>query len=127
MQSTWKETVADKRARVQAAIPREWLVAQSDLPGPEVLDVSTFPDTCGRLVDQELTITNSSVEELLPKLASGEWFAVDVTTAFYKRAIIAHQLVQACLSIYVSGLRGLDQLSHRSFCRNRALQGSRTR
>ncbi|KIJ25598.1 hypothetical protein M422DRAFT_273411 [Sphaerobolus stellatus SS14] len=41
----------------------------------------------------ELEVTASPVEVLLPKLASGEWSSVDVTKAFYKRAIIAHQAI----------------------------------
>jgi amidase len=35
------------------------------------------------------------VEVLLKKLSSAEWSAVEVTTAYYKRAIVAQQLASA--------------------------------
>ncbi len=89
----WRLLIAEKRAKQLASIPKEWLLTPEELPPKEVLDVTTFPDTCGRLSAKEIEITNSSVEVLLQKLAAAEWSAVEVTTAFYKRATIAHQLV----------------------------------
>lgn len=87
---SWSVLAADKKHRQQKAIPKEWLIT----PPPETtLNVTGFPETCGLLTPQELAITNENVGILLKKLASGEWSAVDVTTAFYKRAIIAQQLV----------------------------------
>ena len=87
---SWADLAIDKKRRQQEAIPGEWLIA----PPPETtLNVTGFPETCGLLTPQELAITNVDVDILLKKLASGEWFAVDVTTAFYKRAIVAQQLV----------------------------------
>ena len=90
----WQDLVADKRHRQQAAIPQEWVLKAP--PPQDVLDVRAFPDTlqCGLLSDREVVITNTTdVELLLHKLASAEWSAVEVTTAFYKRAIVAQQLV----------------------------------
>jgi hypothetical protein len=88
---SWKELATQKKAQQLASIPKEWLLP--DPPPSEQLDISSIPESCGLLSDLEITITNTPVEGLLPKLASGEWSAVVVTTAFYKRAIIAHQLV----------------------------------
>ena len=89
----WKDQVADKQARQKAAIPREWLIT----PIPEdKLDVMDVPETCGILTPREIEITSiSDVAVLLTKLANAEWSAVEVATAFYKRAIIAHQLVSS--------------------------------
>ena len=92
--SKWKELAADKRRRQQAAIPPEWVLKSP--PEDDVLDVRAFPDSkqCGLLTDHEIVITNTTdVDTLLHKLASGAWSSVEVTTAFYKRAIVAHQLV----------------------------------
>lgn len=95
----WKDQVADKRARQKAAIPQEWLIT----PVPEgKLNVMDVPETCGLLTQRELEITSiSDVAVLLNKLANAEWSAVEVTTAFYKRAIIAHQLVNCLTEIFV--------------------------
>ncbi|KAI0639374.1 general amidase [Trametes polyzona] len=98
-ETEWKRLVEEKRRRQQAAIPQEWRVV---LPPPDVLDVRQFPDTCGLLTDREVEITNTvDVLALLAKLASGQWSAVEVTTAFYKRAIVSHQLVNCLTEILV--------------------------
>ena len=87
----WKDQVADKRARQKASIPKEWLISPVPEDRTNVMDV---PRTCGLLTERELEITETTdVTELLGKLASAEYTAVEVTTAFYKRAIIAHQVV----------------------------------
>ncbi len=88
---TWKEVVAEKQKRQLASIPQEWTLA--GLPSRDHLDVTAFPDSCGLLTPTELEITRSEVDVLLSRLANGEWTSVEVTAAFYKRAIIAHQLV----------------------------------
>lgn len=90
----WKALVADKKKRQQDSIPKEWLVP---LPPQDRLNVIDFPRESGLLSSLELEITESNVETLLPKLADGVWTSVDVTTAFYKRAILAQQVV--CVNI----------------------------
>ncbi|OSX66119.1 hypothetical protein POSPLADRAFT_1052794 [Postia placenta MAD-698-R-SB12] len=95
----WKELVADKRRRQQETIPKDWLIG---CPPDTVLDVTAIPEQCGLLSERELQITNTvDVAVLLQKLHSAEWSAVEVTTAFYKRAIIAHQLVNCLTEIFV--------------------------
>lgn len=87
---SWSDLAADKKRRQQEAIPREWLIT----PPPETtLNVTGFPESCGLLTPRELAITNEDVDILLKKLANSEWSAFEVTTAFYKRAVIAQQLV----------------------------------
>ena len=89
--SSWKE-IADKKKKEQIdRIPKEWLISVDS----ELKDVRSVPHECGLLSARELEITElDNVEILLHKLAEGEWSSVEVTTAFYKRAIIAHQLVR---------------------------------
>jgi amidase len=89
---TWQEIAAEKKARQTASIPNEWLITP---PADDVLDVTDVPAKCGLLSARDLEITTASdATSLLQKLATGEWSSVDVTTAFCKRAIIAHQVVR---------------------------------
>ena len=90
MTTHWRDLVAEKRARQASAIPKDWLIP---LPSKETIDVTNVPEKCGLLSDKEVEITTTDVAVLLAKLASSEWNSVEVTTAFYKRAIIAHQVV----------------------------------
>jgi hypothetical protein len=91
MSISWQELAAEKRRRQTASIPKEWLITT---PADDVLDVTDVPAKCGLLSARELEITTiSDVTALLHKLATGEWSSVEVTTAFSKRAIIAHQVV----------------------------------
>ena len=95
--STWQELAADKKERQKAAIPTEWLIPPVPEEQTNVMDV---PRTCGLLTEKELEITGvSDVSILLDKLAKAEWSALEVTTAFCKRAIIAHQLVLMSRSV----------------------------
>lgn len=100
----------DKQARQKAAIPKEWLI----IPVPEdKLNVMDVPETCGLLTQRELEITHcSDVAVLLNKLANAEWSAVEVTTAFYKRATIAHQLVRPVRMLCAQFLA--DDVTYRS-------------
>ncbi|KAI0313577.1 general amidase [Amylostereum chailletii] len=99
MPPTWQELVVDKRTRQTASIPHDWLISA---PAEDVLDVTRLPAECGVLSPQELAITETDdVEVLLGRLASGELSSVQVTTAFYKRAIVAHQAVNCLTEIFV--------------------------
>ena len=86
----WTQLVAEKKQRQLNSIPQDWLVST---PPDSTLDVTDFPESCGLLNAREIEITNTSTDVLLEKLATGAWTAVDVTTAFCKRAIVSHQLV----------------------------------
>lgn len=87
----WEERAAAKKRHQQESLPKQWILA--DLPDKNQLDVSEFPRTCGLLTSREVEITESHINIILANLASRIWTAVEVTTAFSKRAIIAHQLV----------------------------------
>jgi len=89
----WKELVSEKTIRQKAAIPQEWIL--ENIPSEETLNVIDFPEKSGLLSDKEIEITHSEVGTLLERLANGSWSAVEVTTAFSKRAVIAHQLVSS--------------------------------
>ncbi|TFK38849.1 amidase signature domain-containing protein [Crucibulum laeve] len=98
-ETSWREIVAEKRLRQQATIPKDWVLL--NLPPKEQLDVSNVPETCGLLSTKEIEITNSPVEVLLGNMANSVWSSVEVTTAFSKRAIIAHQLTNCLTEIFI--------------------------
>ncbi|KAF8812123.1 amidase [Phlegmacium glaucopus] len=102
----WKDVCRQKRQSQQDAIPHNWLLPKPSLSTySNVLDV---PSTCGLLTTQELKITETTdVAIILEKLRTSEWSSVEVTTAFYKRAIIAHQLTNCLTEIFVD--RALDR------------------
>ena len=93
MPPTWQEVAAEKKARQAASIPKEWLIIP---PSDDILDVTDSPAKCGLLSARDLEITEvGKVAVLLSKIAAGAWTSVEVTTAFCKRAVIAHQVVRA--------------------------------
>ncbi|RDW65947.1 uncharacterized protein DSM5745_09686 [Aspergillus mulundensis] len=100
-QSTWQEKAKAKVSETQDNIPVEWRLplSYSDVCSQDshesVLDI---PRRCGILSPRESDITESfDATALLEKLASREFSAVEVTTAFCKRAAIAQQLT-SCLT-----------------------------
>jgi amidase len=87
---TWEETAKAEKARLEASIPAEWRVKV-----PEDNDSSmTLARDSGLLSEEELQITESSAADLVKNLAAGKLTSVAVTTAFCKRAALAHQAVR---------------------------------
>ncbi|KAL1691141.1 amidase signature domain-containing protein [Schizophyllum commune] len=92
--------ILDKRERQAASIPKEWLL--DNLPPTDQHNVIDFPRTCSLLNEQELKITETDdVSVILKNLRTGVWLTVDVTTAFCKRAIVAHQLTNCLTEIWI--------------------------
>ncbi|KAL7946823.1 amidase signature domain-containing protein [Trichoderma barbatum] len=94
----WINVSTEARAKLNDSIPAEWRIAQNKLPPDSQLDVTSFPSECGILSQHELDITESFAIDIVRKLAAGEWTSQEVTTAFCKRAAIAHQLTN-CLTV----------------------------
>ena len=93
--ANWQAVCAERKEKQLQSIPKEWTIEVPPDSRGSVMDV---PEACGLLTDREVLITNTvDVDVLLGKLALGEWSSVEVTTAFYKRAIIAQQLVRYAL------------------------------
>ncbi len=119
----WRALCAARKQRQLDAIPKQWTIhpPPHHSAHPNVLDV---PKTCGLLTARELDITDTvNVVTLLDNLRTGQWSSVEVTTAFYKRAIVAHQLVSSshsylCIPIQLpSNAVFLDQLLDRDLHR----------
>ncbi|PIL30761.1 hypothetical protein GSI_06929 [Ganoderma sinense ZZ0214-1] len=97
----WRALCAARKQRQLHAIPGDWSIhpPPHDPSHPNVLNV---PQTCGLLTARELDITDTvNVETLLDNLRTGQWSSVEVTTAFYKRAIVAHQLTNCLTEIFI--------------------------
>lgn len=96
---TWQEKAAAKRASLAALIPDD--LKLPTLPAPDVLNVTEYP-LHAVLSPRDLEITDTAdVGVLLAKMSSGAWTATEVTTAYCKRALVAHQLVMHCVDSIV--------------------------
>jgi len=78
-------------------VPKHFRLPAETISNPP-LDVSTLPTTCGLLSAEEIRITESyDACGLAEAIAAKKLTAVEVATAFCKRAIVAHQLT-CCLT-----------------------------
>ncbi|GAA6022599.1 hypothetical protein JCM10207_003919 [Rhodosporidiobolus poonsookiae] len=97
----WRAKAAAKVVARDALIPAEWKLPQTILNDTSVVDVTAIPRSCGILSERELEITElDDVEELASRLATRSYSAVEVTTAFCKRASIAHQLTNCLTEVF---------------------------
>ncbi|KAK5167344.1 uncharacterized protein LTR77_007043 [Saxophila tyrrhenica] len=94
----WQDISTKAKEKLDASIPAEWRIKEDNLPPVDRKDVTGVPAECGILSDLELAITDSYATEIVQKVAAGEWKAEDVTRAFCRRAVIAHQLTN-CLTV----------------------------
>lgn len=92
----WETLATDKRSRILASIPSEWRIKTP----PTTDSVMGYPKESGIMSGEELAITESSATDLVVKLAAGSLSSVAVTTAFCKRAALAHQLVNCSLEFF---------------------------
>ncbi|KAJ7887502.1 general amidase [Mycena olivaceomarginata] len=101
MASSWQQIAADKKSHQLDSVPKEWISSAPSLPSEKTLNVIDFPQESNVLSALDREITESSVAGLLSNLASSKWSSVQVTTSFYKRAIVAHQLTNCLTEIFV--------------------------
>ncbi|GAA5912132.1 hypothetical protein JCM6882_003063 [Rhodosporidiobolus microsporus] len=93
----WQARAATKRDAQVALIPTAWRLSSSLLAALP-LDVRDIPRTCGILDAKELEITEEAdAAEILSRVKRREWLAIQVATAFAKRAAVAQQLT-SCLT-----------------------------
>jgi amidase len=89
MASNWQDRAVEKRARIQASIPKDWLV-QNPASKTSAVELITSSDL---LTPKEIEITRSAATDLVKKLSTGDLKSVEVTLAFCKRAALVHQAV----------------------------------
>ncbi|KAI1634092.1 acetamidase [Biscogniauxia mediterranea] len=88
--ATWQEVAADRQRH------RDATIAQLEPPLPELpageipLNTTTVPKEV--LSEEELTITETTLDDLIEKLASGQWTSTAVIKAFMRRAGLAQKL-----------------------------------
>ncbi|CAL1696974.1 unnamed protein product [Somion occarium] len=96
---SWQQLCADRKKKQVDSIPKEWIITVSTDLKQSVIDV---PAQCGLLSPLEIEITETvDLDILLDKLSTGIWTSAQVTTAFYKRAIIAQQLTNCLTEIFI--------------------------
>ncbi|PSS16719.1 hypothetical protein M430DRAFT_103651 [Amorphotheca resinae ATCC 22711] len=93
---TWEKIAEDKKNRIAASIPPAWRI--ESLPTED--SVMGYPKTSSIMSAEELDITESSAADLVAKIAAGKLTSVAVTTAFCKRAALAHQLTNCALEFF---------------------------
>ncbi|KAL1405329.1 hypothetical protein Q8F55_008958 [Vanrija albida] len=96
---TWEDVAAAKQAARDALIPDAWRLPKETLDNlpKNVLDV---PRKSGILTERELEITETTAPRLVEALIARKYTSVEVTTAFSKRAAIAHQLTNCLTEIF---------------------------
>lgn len=94
----WVKIQAAKKAEQAARIPSEWKLPEAALPPKKTIDLRPYAASSGILSERELKITGDyDATALAEEIAKGTFSAVEVTTAYCKRAAIAQQLCN-CLT-----------------------------
>jgi amidase len=87
-----KEIAEIAQGRRAAALPKEYLLPEEHLANlPR--DVTGIPRSSKHFTPEELEIIETSAEDILQKIREKSWTSVEVTKAFSKAAVVAHQLV----------------------------------
>ena len=94
----WQDIVRQKRAATLAKIPDQWMLAEETLAAAKKQRSIAGRFFESLLDDAASTITTSSNDTLLARMAGGELSAVSVVSAFCRRAAYAHQLVRLAYS-----------------------------
>ncbi|KAF7903925.1 hypothetical protein EAF00_001259 [Botryotinia globosa] len=100
--STWQAIATRRQREIFSSIPSEWILPADLLKSKRPLDLVK---TCGLLNEREIKIVYSTAVDLLEKMRTREYTAVEVTTAFCKASAVAHQATN-CLAwtMYPSAL-----------------------
>ncbi|KZP00749.1 amidase [Calocera viscosa TUFC12733] len=106
----YMEKVTAMKKRLDSQIP-DSLRLPRQVIDTAPLDVTGIPASSGLLTKKELAITELDATAVCEKIASGELTAVETVTAFGKRAIIAHQLVNCLTDIFLEeGIARAEEL-----------------
>lgn len=88
----YKEIATIAQKRRTDALPKEYLLPEEILKSlPR--NVTNVPKPSGHFTNEELEIMETSAENILQKIRERIWTSVEVTKAFSKAAVVAHQLV----------------------------------
>jgi amidase len=87
--ATWQEVAADRQKHRDATLS----LLDPPLPPIEDIPLNTIPLARKFLTADEIKITETLVEDLVPQLAKGELSSMAVTKAFLRRAGLAQKAV----------------------------------
>ncbi|KAF9695529.1 hypothetical protein EKO04_006663 [Ascochyta lentis] len=106
----WQSVSWQKKDQQSARIPSQWRLPQ--LPPSSVTNYLSLPRQSGLFTDKELDITeNYDATALAEAIRERRLTCVDVTTAFCKRAAVAHQLTNCLTEIFFDdGLKRAAEL-----------------
>ncbi|KAI1106568.1 amidase [Jackrogersella minutella] len=91
---SWRELQAAKKAEQDSRIPTEWKLKKEDFPPEDTVDLRPLVTSSGILSPAELAITGEEYDatSLATAIAEGRFTALEIVTAFCKRAAVGHQL-----------------------------------
>ncbi|KAI6088690.1 amidase [Hypoxylon rubiginosum] len=110
---TWQELQAAKAAERNSRIPEEWKLKADQLPSEDVVDLRPIVSSCGILSSAELAITGEEYDasSLAAAIAAGKFTAVEVVTAFCKRAAVGQQLCNMLTEImFADAIKRAEEL-----------------
>ncbi|KAI1444382.1 amidase [Annulohypoxylon stygium] len=110
---SWKELQAAKYAERDSRIPAEWKLKKEDFPPEDTVDLRPFVTSGGILSPVELAITSDEYDatSLAAAIAAGKFTALEVVTAFCKRAAVGHQLCNMLTEImFADALKRAEEL-----------------
>lgn len=114
----WQEISAAKKAEQMARIPQEWLITDVDLLQTTTPDLRPLAEASGILSAHELNITGgkNDATALVAEIASGRLTAVEVVTAFCKRAAVAQQACNCLTEImFADAIAAAEKLDEAYF------------
>ena len=97
----YKSIATTKKSLRDSRIPEQFLAPEDVLPGTDVADVTGWIESSGQLSVEELQITASDGPTIASNIAARQWTAVDVARAFCHRAVLAHQLTNCLLEVFM--------------------------
>lgn len=109
----YKEIAKIAQKRRAGALPIEYLLPEESLKNlPQ--NVTNVPRSSGHFTHDELEIIETNAEDILQKVRERIWTSVEVTKAFSKAAVVAHQLVCSLIRLKQTHplIKTTDKLSH---------------
>ncbi|KAI1768588.1 amidase [Hypoxylon sp. FL1150] len=110
---TWQELQAAKAAERNSRIPEEWKLKADQLPSEDVVDLRPIVNSCGILSPAELAITGEGYDasSLAAAIAAGKFTAVEVATAFCKRAAVGQHVCNMLTEImFADAIKRAEEL-----------------
>lgn len=110
---TWQELQAAKFAERDSRIPAEWKLKKEHLPSEDTADLRSIVNSCEILSSAELAITSDQYDatSLAAAIAEAKFTAVEVVTAFCKRAAVGHQVCNMLTEImFADAIKRAEEL-----------------